>query len=212
MLSFIWESQRWCLMEPNRIQDGVLSTPSPQEWIESFCMFVSDCDIYYHVDALVGLSVLLQWQGGKADEGETTFSEARRHSRCYLFMLFDVFCVWKLIVIWSFDLILDTAMLLSYQTLTETFVISMLPQDGDWRFRCESDHEKRFEKLWLQAFGLVSCTNETMGWTGQLAGILHYCSRVIRVLGSNFERYQYASAEQVQHAGPICEHLISEWV
>ena len=38
-------------------------------------MFVSDID---HVAALVGLSVLLQWQGGKADEGETTFSEARR--------------------------------------------------------------------------------------------------------------------------------------
>ena len=73
-------NSRWCFSTPSVLKSG------------SFCMFVSDCIRYwFHVDELVGLSVLLQWQG------ETTFSEARRQTRWYLFMFF-VCKIW-----WLFD-------------------------------------------------------------------------------------------------------------
>ena len=115
MLSLIyWESQRWCLMEANRIQDDVLSISSPQEWI---MLHICTCRYWYHVDALVGLSVLLQWQGGKADEGETTFSEARRQSRWYL-LTFFVFEIWWLFVVW-----VDTC-----------YCNDMVSSDIDWDF------------------------------------------------------------------------------
>ena len=80
MLDGSKSNSRWCFSTPSVLKSG------------SFCMFVSDCIRYwYHVDELVGLSVLLQWQG------ETTFSEARRQTRWYLFMFF-VCKIW-----WLFD-------------------------------------------------------------------------------------------------------------
>lgn len=66
-----------------------------------------------------------------------------------------------------------------HQTSTETFVISMLPQDGDWRFRCESDHAKRFEKLCLQAFGSHAQMKQ---WDG-LVNWLSFCMAVLGLSG-----------------------------
>ena len=55
----------------------------------------------------------------------------------------------------------------------------MLPQDGDWRFRCESDHAKRFEKLWLQPLGL---THQLKQWD-ELVNWLSFCMAVFGLLG-----------------------------
>ena len=55
----------------------------------------------------------------------------------------------------------------------------MLPQDGEWRFRCESDHAKRFEKLWLQAFG----SHAQMKQWDELVNWLAFCMTVLGLLG-----------------------------
>ena len=90
---------------------------------------------------------------------------------CFLYVKFGWF--------WSLEFILVTATMSYHQTSTETFVISMLPQDGDWRFRCESDHAKRFEKLCLQAFG----SHAQMKQWDELVNWLAFCMTVLGLLG-----------------------------